>query len=243
MINSMEGNPSDNSQVAAIILAYNEEKTIYAVLEDVMKEFNGQIIVVNDGSSDNTENEIKKIIDNNEKIHLLNHIINLGPFTAIHTGIQFGIKLGCKYFINIDGDGQHPPEYISKLLEPIFNEKVDLVIGSRFLKDSGYSTSVVRNFGIKGSSKAISIFSGTNITDVNSGYRAYNLRCAREMLNWYNKISTVFEFTLRFCKLGYKVKEIPVEMKQRKFGESYLSFDKMFIYPFRIIYETIKALT
>jgi len=233
---------SNYEKTAIIVIAYNEGKVIKNVLEDLSNIFNGQIIVVNDGSIDNTEEEIKKITHDNKRIHLLNHLINLGPFMAIHTGLQCAINLDHIFFVNFDGDGQHAPKYIPKLLESVFNEEVDLVIGSRFLENSDYKTTKTRNFGIKGSSKAVSIFGKTRITDVNSGYRAYNLKCANKMLEQYNRISTVFEFTLRFCRDGYKVKEIPVKMESRKYGKSYLSMGRMLIYPFRIIFNILKAL-
>ena len=230
-----------HSDTCVIIAAYNEDKVIQNLLYEIDRYFFGPIIVVNDGSSDQTIKKISKIQAIKKNIHLVSHPINLGPFVAIHTGIQYGLKLGCKYFINVDGDGQHPPEFIPKLLQPIYDDKTDLVIGSRYLTDTGYQTSATRSIGIKGSSKAVSLFGGNKITDVNSGFRAYNLTCAKEMLKYYLTVSTVFEFTLRFCKGGYRTHEIATPMKQRLHGTSYLKIHRLILYPFRIIFEIIKS--
>jgi glycosyltransferase involved in cell wall biosynthesis len=224
-----------------LIAAYNEDKVIQNLLNEIQKYFSGPIIVINDGSSDQTAKKISEIQSNRKNIHLISHPINLGPFVAIHTGIQYALKLGCKYFINVDGDGQHPPEFIPKLLQPIYDDKADLVIGSRYLENTGYQTSATRSIGIKGSSKAVSLFGGNKITDVTSGFRAYNLVCAKEMLKYYLTINTVFEFTLRFCKSGYRTYEIAIPMKQRKHGSSYLKIHRLILYPFRIIFEIIKS--
>jgi len=232
-------NKYDNTCV--IVIAYNEGKVIQDLLEEINQYFSGPIIVINDGSSDDTSDKVSQIQNTISNIHLVTHPINLGPFVAIHTGIQYGIKLGCKYFINVDGDGQHSPEFIPKLLQPIYDDKTDLVIGSRYLTDTGYKTSATRSIGIKGSSKAVSLFGGNKITDVNSGFRAYNLTCAKEMLKYYLTVSTVFEFTLRFCKGGYRTHEISTPMKQRQHGTSYLKIHRLILYPFRIIFEIIKS--
>jgi len=232
-------NKHDNTCV--IVIAYNEGKVIQDLLEEINQYFSGPIIVINDGSSDDTSGKVSQIQNTISNIHLVTHPINLGPFVAIHTGIQYGLKLGCEYFINVDGDGQHSPEFIPKLLQPIYDDKTDLVIGSRYLTDTGYQTSATRSIGIKGGSRAVSLFGGNKITDVNSGYRAYNLTCAKEMLKHYLTVSTVFEFTLRFCKSGYRTHEIAIPMKQRQHGTSYLKIHRLILYPFRIIFEIIKS--
>jgi len=230
----------ERKDICVIIPAYNEGKIIDSLLNKLCF-FDGLIVVVNDGSKDDTKEKVETIMKSNKNICLLNHVVNIGPFSAIHTGIQFGIKSGCKFFAVIDGDGQHPPEFLEQILNPVLEDEADLVIGSRFLKSTNYKTNFIRSFGIKGSSRAISIFGGTKITDVNSGYRAFNIKCAKRMLAFYQTVNTVFEFTLRFCREGYRVKEISIPMNQRLYGISFLTKSKLFVYPFRIIFEIIKS--
>ncbi|QUC64519.1 glycosyltransferase family 2 protein [Nitrosopumilus sp. K4] len=230
---------SENSCV--IVIAYNESKVIKNLIEEIKKYFSGPIIIVDDGSSDDTLEIISQTQKNISNIHLISHPINLGPFVAIHTGIKYALKLNCKYFINVDGDGQHPPQFIPKLLQPIYDDKADLVIGSRYLIDTGYQTSATRLIGIRGSSKAVSLFGRQKITDVTSGFRAYNLKCAKEMMKYYLTVNTVFEFTLRFSKSGYRIYEIAIPMKKREYGTSYLKSYRLLLYPFRIFFEIIKS--
>lgn len=113
----------DRSEVAIIIPAFNEEKTIAKVIEGV-REY-GTPIVVNDFSTDNTANVATKC----EAI-VVNHERNKGYDRALNSGFEKSSALGCKFVITFDGDGQHPVELIKTFL-CLFEEGVDLVIGSR----------------------------------------------------------------------------------------------------------------
>jgi len=228
-------------KIAIITIAYNEEKTIGDLIKRVLEQLDCQVIVVNDGSSDNTESIVREIQNTSKKVHLLNHIVNVGPATAIQTGVKYGLLMKCDYFIQVDGDGQHPPDQIKKVLEPVLKEGFDLVIGSRYLGKTEYKTSITRRVGIWGTAKAVSTFGDVELTDVNSGFRAFNVKFAKKILKEYGSINTLYEFTLKICKEGYTVKEVPVSMNQRKFGKSYLSTRRLFMYPLRLVYNTIKS--
>ena len=229
-------------KIAVIIPAYNEAKILGKLIPQISKNVKGQIIVVNDGSTDDTISVVKNTQQTLENIHLLNHKVNVGPFVAVQTGVRYGLLKGCEYFIQVDGDGQHPPDKINQLLEPVLREEADLVIGSRYLASTDYQTSITRRVGIAGSSKAVSVFSGVEITDVNSGFRAFNVKSAKKILRDYHSTNTVFEFTLKIIKEGLRVKEVPISMEKREFGKSYLSPKRLFFYPFRISYEILKTL-
>jgi len=178
----------------------------------------------------------------NHNIYLINHKVNVGPAIAIQTGVKFALLKNSKYFIQVDGDGQHPPNEIKKLLKTLFDEKADVVIGSRYLKNTNYKTSLTRSIGIKTTSKIVSLFTNKKISDVSSGFRAFNIKYANKILEEYSSIDTLFEFTLRICRHGFIIKEIPIGMKQREHGSSYLSIPRLFAYPFRISYSIIRAL-
>jgi len=229
-------------KIAVIIPSYNEGKILGKLIPQISKNVKAQIIVANDGSTDDTISVVKNSQQSLENIHLLNHIVNVGPFVAVQTGVRYGLLLGCEYFIQVDGDGQHPPDKINQVLEPVLQGEADLVIGSRYLSKTDYKTSVTRRVGIAGSSKAVSVFGGVDMTDVNSGFRAFNVKSAKKILKEYHSTNTVFEFTLKICKEGFRVKEVPISMEQREFGKSYLSPKRLFLYPFRITYEILKTL-
>lgn len=233
---------SSTQKIGIIIAAFNEENTITRVIKELVQNIDAQIIVVNDGSLDNTQKNVESIKNHTKNIHLINHPINIGPAMTIQTGVKFAKTIGCNYFIQVDGDGQHPPNEIKKLLKTLFDEKADVVIGSRYLKNTNYKTSPTRSIGIKTTSKIVSLFTNKKISDVSSGFRAFNIKYANKILEEYSSIDTLFEFTLRICRHGFIIKEIPIEMKQREHGSSYLSIPRLFAYPFRISYSIIRAL-
>jgi len=222
-------------------MAFNEEKTIGDLVKQILRLLECQIIVVNDGSYDNTASIVRDIAKTNNNVHLLNHIVNVGPVTTIQTAIKFGLLMKCNYFIQVDGDGQHLPNQIKKVLEPVLKDGFDLAIGSRYLGKTEYKTSVTRRVGIWGTAKAVSTISGVKLSDVNSGFRAFNVKFAKKILKEYDSMHTLYEFTLKICKEGYTVKEVPVSMNQRKFGKSYLSTRRLCMYPLRLVYNTIKS--
>jgi len=230
-----------SKKIAILVLAFNEEKTIKKLVEEIQENIVCEIIIVNDGSIDRTKIIVEDFTRNHRNVHLLNHLVNVGPHTGMQTAVKYAKYLNCNIFVQVDGDGQHPPNQIKKLLNPIIENNVDVVIGSRYLENSNYMTSFTRRFGIKATSKVISILTGKKITDVSSGFRAFNLKYAHKILEEFQSVDTLFEFTLRICRHGFIIKEIPIEMKQREHGSSYLSIPRLFVYPFRISYSVIRA--
>jgi len=219
-----------------------KKKTIKKLIEEIQEHVTSEIIVVNDGSTDGTKKIVEGVAKNHKNVHLLNHLVNVGPHTAMQTAVKYAKCLNCNIFVQVDGDGQHPPNHIKKLLVTLLEDDVDVVIGSRFHDNSKYKTSFTRNFGIKNSSRLITILTGKKITDVKSGFRAFNLEYAEKILEKFQSIETLFEFTLRICLEGIKIKEVPIDMKQREYGSSYLSIPRLFAYPFRMSYSVIRAL-
>ena len=111
------------NNIWTVIAAYNEEKNISDVI-DKTKKFCSNIIVVDDGSKDNTFKAVKS-----KDIHVLKHIVNLGKGGAIKTGCDFALDKGAEVLILVDGDGQHNPEYIPNFIQALENK--DIVFGYR----------------------------------------------------------------------------------------------------------------
>ncbi|MDH5385288.1 MAG: glycosyltransferase family 2 protein, partial [Candidatus Aminicenantes bacterium] len=131
-------------KILVLILAYNEENTILNVIEETKKHLpEADILVVNDGSTDNT----KYILRGRKDIKVLHHPYNMGIGGAIWTGFNFFVKSNYDYLVRIDGDGQHPSSQARMLLEPLYKKEADLVIGSRFIKREGYLSSFGRRGG------------------------------------------------------------------------------------------------
>jgi len=207
----------DKSKVLVIIPAYNEEKNIGRVITEI-RECVGdiQIVVVNDGSSDETALVAKKA-----GASVINLPCNLGYGGAVQTGFKYAVSKGYEYCIQIDGDGQHDPHCIEDLLKVVQNGEADIAIGSRFLGNSQYKIPLFRRLGMIIFGKIVSVIIKQKITDPTSGYQALNRRVMQFFAhdNYpsdYPDADTII--LLNFA--GFKVKEVPVVMRSRIFGNS-----------------------
>ena len=148
-------------KVWAVIPAYNESAMIGKVVQEV-KSYVDTVFVVDDGSSDNTLE-----IAQQNGAEVIQHQINLGMGRALQSGYNAAISRGFDIVVQLDGDGQHNPEYISKMLGII--KDCDLVIGSRFLNHSHREYPFIRRIGISFFTIVVNILGGIKITDVTSG--------------------------------------------------------------------------
>lgn len=161
-------NNSKSQNILVCIPSYNAASTIEEAIKNC-KKFANEILVINDGSSDNTEDIAKKA-----GAEVITHKRNRGYGGAIKTGLEEGLKRNATVTITFDADLQHDANDIPKIIEPILSNEADIVIGSRFLENSDDVKSY-RKFGIKFITKLVNSFSGSNIKDAESGLRAYNL--------------------------------------------------------------------
>lgn len=173
----MNGKQEQSKKIFAIIPAFNEEKNIVQVVKNT-KNFISNIIVVDDGSKDNTYKILK---DNfNNEITILRHEINLGKGAAMKTGCDAALLLGAETIIMIDGDGQHSPNDIDRLLYKLKDDKLDIVFGIRqFDKNMPF----MKIFGNKFLSSCINIFSNVRLEDTQSGFRAFTAE-AYKKIRW-----------------------------------------------------------
>jgi len=161
-------NDLKSAEILVCIPSYNAESTIENAIK-ICKKFTNQIIVINDGSSDNTEEIARKA-----GADIITHKQNRGYGGAIKTGLEEGLKRNAKVTITFDADLQHDANDIPKVAEPILSNIADIVIGSRFLEDSD-DVKPYRKFGIKFITKLVNSFSGSDIKDAESGLRGYSL--------------------------------------------------------------------
>lgn len=214
-----------------IIPAYNEEEAIVKVVNDVYAEKikNLDVIVINDGSKDKTYEEAKKT-----KAVVIDSPNNLGIGGAVQTGYLYAYQNDYDIAIQVDGDGQHDPKFLKELIKEIENGN-DLVIGSRFVKKSNYNQTFFRMLGIKIISFIIKIKTGKKIYDTTSGYRAANKEIIKEFVKYYPYDYPEPCTNMSMIKKGYKYKEIPVEMKKRETGKSFITPLKSISYMFKVI--------
>ena len=160
-------------KILVIIPAYNESENIEKFVNQLEEKINKDIdyLIINDCSTDNTK-EI--LIKNN--YNFIDLPINLGIGGAVQTGYMFAKEYDYDIEIQMDGDGQHKPEYLYDLIAKIEDGSADIVIGSRFVNDNnyGFQSTFLRRIGIKYLSNLIMFYTKQRIYDVTSGFRAVN---------------------------------------------------------------------
>ena len=199
-----------------VMPARNEEKSIGEVIDEVKKDLpNIDLLVVNDASTDKTEEIVRK---NNVKCITLP--FNLGYSLALQTGIKYAKENGYDYVIQMDADGQHIPSEAKKLLDYIEKEKVDIVIGSRFLKNTNYKHGIMKKIGTSILSKLIKLICNKTIKDPTSGFQCIN----RKAICYFADMENYPEFPdanliIELLLDDYEVCEISTNMRERKYGK------------------------
>jgi len=205
----------------AIVPAYNEEKTVGAVLAEI-KEFcrDFDILVVNDGSTDRTA-EIAGTVPGTRVVTLP---INLGIGGAVQTGFLFARKHGYDLAVQVDADGQHKPAEVRLLLDPVLKNEADMVVGSRFMEKGGYRGRPWRRLGIRIFYLTNRLLLGERITDSTSGFRAYNGKAIALLSEAYPDDYPEPEAIYILKRRGMRVLEVPVQMESRRAGRSSIGF-------------------
>ena len=197
-------------KVCVVIPAYNEAKVIKEVVRKAKKVFAKasdyaiDIVVVNDGSSDNTSEEARK-----GGAIVIDHILNSGAGGATLTGLAYARKFGYDTAATMDADGQHSPDDVLSGIIASDKNKTDLLIGSRLIDSEGMSKTKI--LGNKGLSLITGLLFGVNVTDSQSGLRIYS-RAAIDNLSWK---TTGYEFCSemiwRAKQAGMTIDEYPIE--------------------------------
>lgn len=203
--------PKHNS-VLILIPAYNEGKVIASVIHSVEKEGWTNILVVDDGSTDNTFSEAKKT-----KVKVLRHILNRGKGAAIKTGFLAAKKLNAEIVVTIDADGQHDPKDITRLVEKM-NEGYEVVLGVRnFTEKHIPRLKVIGNY--IGNMFTWMLY-GLWVTDSQSGIRAYN----KKALNLMHIYNDRYEFESEIVREIYlhklKWMELPITVRYTAYDQN-----------------------
>ena len=213
-----------------IIPAYNEQESIKKTVEDIIKnapEFD--YIVINDCSTDRT-----KEICETEKFNVVHLPVNLGIGGAVQTGYLYAARNGYDIAVQVDGDGQHDPKFLSKMAEFIEAEHADMVIGSRFINKEGFQSSGERRVGIKYFTMLIKLLTGAKITDPTSGLRMVNREIIEFFAEEYPKDYPEPESVVAILRRKKKVLELPVIMRERSGGVSSISMKKSVYYMIKV---------
>jgi hypothetical protein len=202
--------------IMILIPAYNESENLNYLLPNIPQRINNievGVLVVNDGSDDNTAD----IVQSNGQL-VISNLINRGGGAALRLGYDILERFGRPICVTMDADGQHRPDEIEKLLEPILSDRLDFVIGSRILgereKDSSF-----RLFGVYVFGFIISLLLGKKITDPSSNFRAFKMDAMKAIQLHEDQYHTS-ELIIEVVKKGMHIGEVPITILNRKFGKS-----------------------
>ena len=188
------------------IPAFNEEKNIAAIITK-LADITDTIIVCNDGSSDLTSDIAEKM-----GAFVINHEKNLGYGAAIRSIFLKAKELNGDILVTFDADGQHRIEDIEKVTKPIIDQEVDLVIGSRFLDESEKEVPQYRKVGIKVITKITNASIKKQLTDSQSGFRAYSKKVLAELNPSELGMGISTEILIKASSKNFRITEVPIKI-------------------------------
>lgn len=207
-------------KISVIIPAYNEEKTIKRIIDEVkkvyLKDMSKEIIIVDDCSDDNTRAILKNI--NDVSLKILFHKKNMGKGAAIRTGLK---KSTGDIILIQDADLEYNPAEYIKLLKPIIGNKANVVYGSRLeaIKRNIKKMYKLHYIGNIFLTLLTNLLYGARITDMETGYKVFRREVIKDINLRANRFDFEPEITAKILKKGYKIYEIPINFVGRKFNE------------------------
>lgn len=200
------------TKIYIVIPAYNEQSTILSVIKDLKKHHYFNIIVVDDGSTDNTSKFASKT-----GIIVIRHPINLGQGTALRSGMELALKLEADIIVTFDADRQHMAKDINKLIKPLVDNKADIVLGSRFL-DHSSNTPWLKKIILKSGTILIFLMYGIILSDTHNGFKAMSSMAAQKISIKSSGMEHASEIikNIKINKLRFI--EVPVTIRYSKYS-------------------------
>lgn len=193
-----------DKKIIACLPAFNEEKTIANVIKK-LKEYVDDVIVCDDGSYDMTS-----VIAKDSGALVIRNRKNKGKGVAFDTLFREAIRINADVVVTLDADGQHDPDDVPKLIEPILEDDFDLVIGSRFLSNNNIPKHKLIGNGLL--NIFTNILSGSKLTDTQSGFRAYSKRALESIRIKEKGIGVDSQIIMDAVKMKLRIKEVPIRV-------------------------------
>ncbi len=189
-----------------VVPAYNEEKTMGKVLDDLLRYFKrDEILVVNDGSRDGTLE-----IARSRGVHVLTHLVNRGLGGALGTGLAYAVRKNGRLVITFDADGQHLISDALRVMEPVAEGRADFAVGSR-LKGDVSEMPFIKKIGNTILDVITAIFAGVYVSDSQSGLRCFNRECASKIRITCDRYAVSSEIIIEASKHGCSIVEVPIK--------------------------------
>ncbi|HNX69517.1 MAG TPA: glycosyltransferase family 2 protein [Candidatus Omnitrophota bacterium] len=221
-----------NPKILVIVPSFNEAASIRHVVEEARTVFPcATLLVINDNSADNTEEEALK---SGALVATLPS--NLGIGGAMQTGYQIALEEDYDIAVQLDGDGQHDPAFLKTLIAPILENKLDFCIGSRFLDPSSpsFRSTWLRRIGILFFCRLLGLLTGLYLTDPTSGFRAVGKKLIRIFASYYPVDFPEPESIQAAKRLGARIGEVPVLMRERQGGISSIRYLRTFYFMIKV---------
>jgi hypothetical protein len=200
----------------AIVPAYNEERNIVRVLDELRAFDAGlEVVVVSDGSTDRTAE-----VAETRGAHVIRLPFNLGIGGAVQTGFRYAWEQGYELAVRVDGDGQHDPSQLGRVVAPVLAGEADIVVGSRFAGGEGYRSSATRRIGIRLLAWIVSAIARQRVTDTTSGFQALNRRAIALFAADYPHDYPEVEGMVMVIKHRLRLREVGITMREREHGRS-----------------------
>ena len=215
----------------AIVPAYNEAGNVGRVVDELRAFDAGlDVVVVSDGSVDRTADVAAE-----HGAHVVRLPFNLGIGGAVQTGFKYAWEQGYELAVRCDGDGQHDPAELPKVLEPVLAGTADIVVGSRFVGDRGYRSSAARRVGIRLLATIVSAIARQRVTDTTSGFQALNRKALALFAADYPHDYPEVEGMVMTIKHKLRLQEVPVRMREREHGQSSITALRSIYYMAKVL--------
>lgn len=216
--------------ILIIIPCFNEQASLPRLISDLDSlklpaKYNVSLCVVNDYSTDDTRQVAKNL-----NVILIDLPVNLGIGGAVQSGLKYALQHNFDLAVQMDGDGQHPPAELQKMIDCYEKTGANLVIGSRFIEKEGFQSSFLRRLGITYFHWLNKFFTGKSIYDSTSGFRLFDKKAIKLSARYYPDDYPEPESLVFFSKAGLAIHETPVIMVHRSQGQSSIRSFTSFYY-------------
>ena len=200
-------------------ISYNEEESIEFALRDLIdNNFGYDVVVIDNGSNDRTAEICARL-----SVPVVRHCVNTGGSVGtLLSYFTFAYAAGYDVLCQFDADGQHDAAELRKIIDPVLTGQADIVIGSRFIERTGFQSTAMRRVGIRLFSHHFTRLTGSPVTDITSGFRAYSRKAITFFGHTYRDplYDSMNQFLLIAFLAGMKITEVPVTMRARRAGQS-----------------------